>query len=70
MTDEPDPETWAEGLSPDQLQPGQQPYVDPEPARRWCTDCGEQGVAWPWRVCDLCGSEQTEPFREGWDESD
>lgn len=27
----PEPETWAEGLLPGQLAPGQEPYVDPEP---------------------------------------
>lgn len=37
---------------------------------RWCASCNQQEVRYPWRRCDVCGDEQIEPFREGWDESD
>ena len=40
----------------------------------WCDSCGQQGVPNAAMVegerCVLCGAEQREPFREGWDESD
>jgi hypothetical protein len=37
---------------------------------RWCDQCGEQGVPVGAKFCRLCGEEQIEPFRAGWDESD
>ena len=38
--------------------------------RRVCVDCGERGVPVGGDICELCGEEQVEPFRAGWDESD
>lgn len=37
-----------------------------------CLECGELGVLSPKEkeICQLCGAEQIEPFRIGWDESD
>lgn len=47
-------------------------HTTPTPrALRWCTECGEQGVPIGKNpTCTLCGEEQIEPFRSGWDESD
>lgn len=38
----------------------------------YCDSCGEQGVRSlrDGAICELCGTEQREPFREGWTESD
>lgn len=43
-----------------------------EAMRYWCVHCNRQGVASlaEGAICLLCGEEQHEPFREGWDESD
>jgi len=35
-----------------------------------CTECGWLGVVRGSNHCSLCGAEQIEPFRAGWDESD
>jgi len=37
---------------------------------RICIGCGEPGVSIGAHRCELCGEEQIEPFRVGWDESD
>ena len=36
----------------------------------YCTECNEPGVPQGGNKCEICGAEQVEQFREGWDESD